>query len=283
MKRTGNLSTLRGDCSLLLLLTAALVFLCATDTRGSTASNPYSGIVERNTFGLKPPVNPADLVKPPPPVVADIKIEGFSTILGRKQVMLNVKVPAKPPEPARNQSLLFVEGQREGEVEVVEIHPAEETVKVNNAGNLLALNLKDHGQKPTPGAAVPAAPGLPPGRLPGAVPPPAAPAIPTASVPTEHTTTVESFGGNKTIPTPIPARALRSGTESGMTVGAGGVNSASTAASSLNSQVQAAAQRSPEENVILFEANRLRRQQSGSGFLTGQQHPALGGAGPGGK
>lgn len=259
------------------LLSAGAVL--ATNASATTAGfNPYSGIVERNSFGLKPPVNPADLIKPPPPQAPDIKLQGITTILGRKQVLLKVRIPAKPPEPARDQSVVLSEGQREGEVEVLEINPADGTVKVNNAGIILPLNMKDHGEKPSPGAALPAASVMPgaPG-LPG-VPPPAAPAgVPTASLPAAPSTSVETFGGNKTIPT----RSLRTGAEGSVVAGAGATPSA--AATSLNSQIQTAAQRTPEENVILFEANRLRRQQAGSGFLTGQQHPAVGGAATGTK
>lgn len=197
--------------------------------------NPYSGIVERNSFGLKPPVNPADLVKPPPPVVADIKLQGITTILGRKQVLMKVKVPAKPPEPARDESLVLVEGQREGEVEVMEINPDDGTVKVKNGDSVLALNMRDHGDKPQPGA-TPAGPAGAP--LVGSVqlPAPSPPALPVVGAATGNRAnphgssptgaSVSTFGGgtasevsgfggtatsgNPATKSPTPTRPMRS-------------------------------------------------------------------------
>lgn len=248
-----------------LLFFAATLVLVTNRSVASTALSPYTCIVERNSFGLKPPVNPADLVKPPPPVTADIKLQGITTILGRKQVLMKIKVPARPPEPAREQSFVFVEGQREGEVEVKEINPAEGTVKIDNGGTILALNMKDHGEKPTPGAA-PAAPNLPaPGVMPG-IPPPAA-VVPTAAAPT---TTVETFGGNKTIPT----RTLRSGNEG--TFAAGGVPGSSTTpgASPNNAETAAAL-------YIVNQAKNEQLRQSGVSIPKMPQHPFLKNESPG--
>jgi hypothetical protein len=203
-------------------LSIALVTIAALGwSRGSADANPYSGIVERNTFGLKPPVNPADLVKAPPPVVADIKLQGITTILGRKQVLMKIKVPARAPEPAREQSFVFVEGQREGEVEVKEINPVDGIVKLDNAGTPLVLNMQEHGEKPTPGAA-PAAPpagAAPPSPVPN-LPPPATPSSASMN-PANPGMTVSAFGGtgeSRANPA-LPARSVRTGTPG--TAGAG--------------------------------------------------------------
>ena len=238
----------------------------------ANAANPYSGIVERNSFGLKPPVNPADLIKPPPPVVADIKLQGITTILGRKQVLMKVKIPARPPEPAKDQSFVFVEGQREGEVEVKEIDPVEGTVRVDNGGTILALNMKEHGEKPTPGASVPAVGSPPVNNLPGALPPPANSAVPAAAV--SPTGNIEGFGGNKT----LPQRNIRTGTAEGLTgtsLGVSGNANVNTGADALAAQHAVAKQRTAEENVILYEANRVRREQTGNSFIKLPPHPAL--------
>jgi hypothetical protein len=170
-------------------LSFALLLLALHASAATSANNPYSGIVERNGFGLKAPDNPADLVKPPAPVVADIKLQGISTILGRSQVLMKIKVPAKPPEPAREQSLVLGEGQREGEVEVKQINPAEGTVTIDNGGATLALNMKDHSERPSPGAAPPAAAG--------------SGVIPTLPLPTGGSPAVPSVRSG--IPAPIPA------------------------------------------------------------------------------
>jgi len=163
----------------------------------TTGENPYTGIVERNSFGLKPPPDPADAVKPPPPPVsADIKLQGITTILGRKQVLLKIKVPAKPPEPAHEKAVVLDEGLREGEVKVVEINPVTGTVKLDNAGTILSLNLAKDGEKPTPGAASPAAGSPAPGAAP-AVLPLARPSLPGVPSPATHAPAggVTAFGG----------------------------------------------------------------------------------------
>ncbi|HEX5220534.1 MAG TPA: hypothetical protein VFZ59_13270 [Verrucomicrobiae bacterium] len=255
-----------------LMLPLSAFLILTVSATAVTPDNPYSGIVERNSFGLKPPVNPADLVKPPAPVVADIKLQGITTILGRKQVLMKVKVPAKPPEPARDESLVVAEGDREGEIEVIEINPLEETVKVNNAGTILALNMKDHSEKPSPGA-VPA-----PGALPGALP-----AVPSATgnpallrpsnipAPANSTSTggsgVSTFGGTGTSSglssfggtTPqnvvgsgtqqksLPSRALRSSP---------GMATPQTAGGEFQNI-------SPEAQAILIEAQRAQIQPGG--------------------
>jgi len=245
-----------------------LLLLAGKASAVTTGLNPYTGIVERNSFGLRPPVNPADLVKPPPPVFADIKLQGITTILGRKQVLMKIRVPAKPPEPAFDQSLVLIEGQREGEVEVLEINPAEGTVKVNNGGTILPLNMKDHGEKPTPGAAIPATSTAIP-RLPG-VPAPAPPAASVLPAPSVNSgggvdmlgattaQTVSGFGstGGGTAATAnsaqktIPTRTLRTSP----TAGAG------RATASPANEFQNI---SPEAQAILIEAQRTQIQPGG--------------------
>src|SRR5438874_469686 len=99
--------------------------------RLGTDGNPYHGIVDRNVFGLKdppppPPPNP-DAGKPPTP---PITLTGITTVLGNKRAFLTLQLPAKAPEPAKIASLMLTEGQRDGEVEVLEIDEKERTVKV---------------------------------------------------------------------------------------------------------------------------------------------------------
>ena len=170
MKRNVTLA-LTGRAVIGCLILFGLLLAARESAAASGGFNPYSAIVERNSFGLKPAPNPADLVKPPPPPVsADIKLQGIATILGRNQVLMKVKLPARPPEPAREQALVLSEGQRDGEVEVLEINPAEGSVKVKNGSEVLALNMRDHGEKPTPGAAVRGSNGCAPASKPAGCP-----------------------------------------------------------------------------------------------------------------
>ena len=177
-------------------------------------------------------------------------------MLGRKQVLMKVKVPAKPPEPARDQSFVFAEHDREGEIEVLEINPADGTVKVDNGGTILVLNMIDHGDKPTPGAAAPTM-RMPAGNLPG-LPPPLptstgvrAPSQMNRANPSAGNPAVTAFGGGDsqnvsafgrtttatTTQKSIPTRTLRSG----------------PVPSGANNEFQNI---SPEAQAILIEAQR---------------------------
>lgn len=201
----------------LLGLCACGLFLAGASALALTDDNPYAAIVGRNAFALKPPPRPEDIKAPPPPA-PDIKLQGISTILGRKQVIMKVKLQARPPEPAKDLSIMLGEGEREGEVEVLEINANEGVVRVNNGGSPLTLTMTDNSEKPTPGAVPPAgAPGGLPPRLPlpGGVPPPAPAASPMTSP------GVTAFGGAGTAPTTpssaaatLPTRTLRTTTES---------------------------------------------------------------------
>ncbi len=171
-----------------------------------TEGNPYAAISGRNVFALKPPT-PPPVVDPgknnaPPP---NIELQGFTTILGRAQVLLKIKLPARPPEPAKDRSVVMDVGQREGDVEVLEMDAYAGVVKLKNQGNPVSLNLKDNGSKPAAGPAL-VAPALPapPGTLPRptALPAPAAPGAAT------------TFGGAAAPTSPganLPTRSIRSG------------------------------------------------------------------------
>src|SRR5438445_13350489 len=113
-----------------LIISAATVLLVVGANAITADSNPYRGIVDRNVFGLKdppppPPPNP-DAGKPPTP---PITLTGITTVLGNKRAFLTLQLPAKQPEPAKTPSLMLTEGQRDGEVEVLEIDEKERTVK----------------------------------------------------------------------------------------------------------------------------------------------------------
>lgn len=136
-----------------------------------SGESPYQRIVVRNVFGLKdppPPPRPEDN-KPPPP---KITLQGITTILGNKRVLMKVSMPPKPGVKPEEQSFILAAGQRDGDIEVLEIDEKAGTVKVNNFGTITNLNFKDNGvvmaSAPAPG--VPG-PGVRPG-VPGGVPPP---------------------------------------------------------------------------------------------------------------
>ena len=142
------------------------------------AGSPYAGIVDRNVFGLQPPppLTKLEDVKPPPP---KITLQGITTMLGTKLVLMKVVVPpAKPGGKTEEVPLTLSVGQKSEDVEVLEIHETEPAwVKVNDYGTITNLNFKDNGVNLASTTAPGVAPtGVPP--RPGRVPPPGP--VPTA-------------------------------------------------------------------------------------------------------
>jgi hypothetical protein len=141
----------------MLICTVAGVALCLPAravTSDAPAGSPYQGIVERNVFGLKPPPPPPDpeANKPPPP---KITLQGITTFGGVKRALLKAQMPVKPGEqhkgepPKGEESFILAEGQREGDIEVLEINdkPGSEFVKVNDFGTITNLNFENNGIK----------------------------------------------------------------------------------------------------------------------------------------
>jgi hypothetical protein len=217
-------------------LVAVVLVITTVTSHALTEGNPYTTIVGRNTFALKPPPLPPDpTANKPPAQPPNISLQGISTILGRPQVLLKLKLPPKPPEGPKELSVVMEVGQREGEVEIVEINAETGAVKINNAGTVLSLNMKDNADKPAAGAALPApAPVQPvPGGLPVPAPAPAA----AANTGVSATTIGGAAAGT------LPTRPIRSTPTAAATA---------TATSTQTKQ----ADLSPEAGAILLEVNR---------------------------
>jgi hypothetical protein len=176
-------SMMTGGTTLACLAGAAVLCSTAKATADDSSANPYQAIVERNVFGLKSPPPPPDpeANKPPPP---KITLTGITTILGNKRALMKVMMPPKPGVKQEEQSFILAVGQRDGDIEVLEIDDAAGTVKVNDFGTITNLSFENNGVKlasgppPGPPAAVArpmAAPGIPlPPGTPGFPPAPAA-------------------------------------------------------------------------------------------------------------
>lgn len=63
------------------------------------AGNPYSGILQRNAFGLRPP-SPV-LKETPHAPLPKVHLTGITTILKGKRALLKVEFPGKPSERRR--------------------------------------------------------------------------------------------------------------------------------------------------------------------------------------
>ena len=143
----------------MLLCTVVGLALCtaASAVTSDSPASPYQGIVERNVFGLKPPPPPPDpeANKPPPPKIV---LQGITTFGGIKRALLKAPIPPKPGEPPKgDQSFILAEGQRDGDIEVLEIDATPPgSVKVNNFGTIITLDFEHNGIKsagaPAPGA-----------------------------------------------------------------------------------------------------------------------------------
>jgi len=226
--------------------------LCAVAvTASALTENPYDGIVGRNAFALKPPTPPASTA-PAPVAPPGVELQGLTTILGRPQVLLKIKLIAHAPEPAKDQSVVLDVGQREGDVEVLAIDMAQGAVRLRNQGSELSLNMKDNASKPVAGPALPGVSPMPqPGMMPaagGSVPPPAP-------------------GGGITLPT----RQLRSENAGAAT----GVDPTSLGATTP------VISRSREESTALYEVNRAKNEElrkAGVTFPKMPPHPFMNGA-----
>lgn len=128
-------------------------------------SNPYQSIIDRNVFSLKPPPPPVDPAEAVKPTALKITLTGITTIFGDKRVLMKAAPTAgKPNEAKTEQSYILSQGQREGDLEVLEIDEKAGSVKVNNAGTIQTLTFEKDGAKlpSTPAPAVPGVPGAAP-------------------------------------------------------------------------------------------------------------------------
>ena len=71
--------------------------------------NPYSGIVERNVFALKPPPPPPSN-EPPPTPAQKIVLTGIVKAFGKKQVFFKTPPSGRPGEVAKEASFMLSEG-----------------------------------------------------------------------------------------------------------------------------------------------------------------------------
>jgi len=119
-----------------------------------SSGNPYHQIVERNVFGLRPPQPPG--VVPPPAPLPKVMLTGITTILGDKRALLKIQIPAQPSRPAKAESCVLAEGQRDGLIEVLEINEKTAQVKLDNSGTVSVVTFEKPG--PTPPAVAPPPP-----------------------------------------------------------------------------------------------------------------------------
>jgi hypothetical protein len=97
----------------------------------TTEDNSYDAIWLRNVFDLKPPPPPVvELAKTnePPP---NVHLTGITTIFGNPRALFMVQKKQEPGKPpSKEESYILREGQRQDVLEVLQINPTAQTVKI---------------------------------------------------------------------------------------------------------------------------------------------------------
>jgi hypothetical protein len=237
------------------LLALALVTAARADE--TTPDNPYGAIVSRNVFGLVPiPTNPpADTTPAVPPL--KITPNGIMDIFGSLQALFKVAEPAKAGQPAHDESYVLGEGESQDDIEVTKIDKVAGVVTFNNHGVVQELPLvagTASGGAAGGGSAGGGFGGGGSGGGPGNFTPS------TAGMPGNNGG--GRFGRNPNQPT---GNAGATGQPNG-TGGLPNFNSAGTAGPNkvLNSGNQEEEGLSPEAQVLMMEANRMKYKAAGS-------------------
>jgi hypothetical protein len=256
MKRTGPALLFLTTGLLLCPGQSQAIIFNAERPGGGNFATPYQAISERNVFGLKPPPAPPDpeANKPQPPKITPT---GLTTILGKKMALFKVQMPAKPPEPAHEQSMILAEGEREGEIEVVSIDEKLGEIKFNNYGSPVSLSLEKDGAK-LPASAAPVA-GVPPPNAVGSIPPPNHPAYGSFAPNGGSITTIGGAGsGLKS----IPNRQLRVPGNGNTGPAFGSPNYGGTTTAQAQAAVAQEPSMSLEEQIIRLEVERERTKEA---------------------
>jgi len=108
-------------------------------------ANTYQQIPERNVFGLKA----APVIQPPTnaPNIPKLIPQGVTTILGNRLAIFKAQYTAKPPDAAKEVTMMLAEGQSEGGIEVLQIDANSGSIKFNNQGTVMLLTLDKDGAK----------------------------------------------------------------------------------------------------------------------------------------
>jgi len=222
-------------------LTCIFLWDAAKAATGGSKSDLYKAIPDRNVFKLtelpqvRPPSNP-------PPALPKITLTGITTILGRKLAVLRVQLLPLGGQPGKEESYMLAEGQRDGNIEVLQINENSGDVKLKNSGTDVTLNIDRDSPKvargPTPET-------NPPG-------------LPVASIPPPTGGTNPTNGLHRM----FPSRAYQS--PGGPAVAP--TNAAMVAPPSLPIPVPSAqsqpAPLTPEEQAIMIEVERERNKNN---------------------
>jgi hypothetical protein len=230
-----------------LIIAATLLFPAAVRAQDAAEpGGPYASIVSRNMFALvpiPPPPDPAASLPPPEPP-PKITPNGIMTIFGKLQALFKVAGKAKGGQPAKDESYVLTEGERQNDIEVIKINQAEGIITFNNHGTIQPLALVP--AKDATSAAGPGGPGA--GFNPGMRPPGA---MMSNMTPAERAAMLRRPSAGRT--------GVPDGNNAGNpNFNSGGFPSAISQPKTENDTL------SPEERAILMEAQRMKYQQEGN-------------------
>ena len=114
-------------------------------------NNPYAPIVARNVFDLNPPakIEPPVIAANPPPKITP---NGIMDVFGHLQVLFKAADPGKPGQPPKDNSYILSEGQRQDDIEVMKINEKAGLVTFNNHGTVQELPLASTAAGSAPAA-----------------------------------------------------------------------------------------------------------------------------------
>jgi hypothetical protein len=148
----------------------------------SLTEGRYQLIVHRNPFSLVPPkVEPPPAAKPvtnPPVEVPKLQLSGISVGPGGRYAWL--VAPVAPPKRTNAVYWKVREGEGHEGVDVIEIDPRTRSVRVNNNGTMMVLDLTKDSPAPVGPVVVPGQPAAAGAGRPGARPGVATPVVPGA-------------------------------------------------------------------------------------------------------
>jgi hypothetical protein len=187
--------------------------LVAAQATAVTPGGNYDKIAKRNVFGLREALVSPPPSNAPPAAIPKLVLKGITTILGNKMAFLTVQPPAQAgTAPAKEESLMLAEGQREAGIEVLEIDIKSAQLKVNNSGTVMPLTFEKANDKTAAPASSPASPASPTRGIPapGATQPPMPPTPGQSRLPNFRNTRMQGGAPSLTmpvLPTSVPAPA----------------------------------------------------------------------------
>jgi len=121
----------------------SVLLLCSgvVASYGTAVEGPYQAIAKRNAFNLKQSQEqlPSEILPPLP----KFRLTGIVAGFGEKRAFLKVQVANRPGESTDDQSFALKQGERKGEIEILEVDEKLGSVKIQWSGHPLTLRFEE--------------------------------------------------------------------------------------------------------------------------------------------